>query len=40
MREVWVPTTVSDVKIANHYKNIANIDLSILKILQRHLERI
>ena len=32
MREVWVPTTISDVKITSHYKNIVNIDLSILKI--------
>jgi len=40
MREVQIPTTVSDVKIANYYKNVTDIDLSILKILQGYLGRI
>ena len=33
MRIVQVLYTISDVKITSHYKNIANVDLSILKIL-------
>ena len=40
MRDVWISTTVSDVKITTHYKNITDIDLNILKILQGYLERI
>jgi len=34
MRKVWIPTTVSNVKITCYYEDIVDINLSILKILK------
>ena len=36
----WVPKIISNIEIARHEKNIVNVDLSILEILQSQMRRI
>jgi len=40
VRKVWILEIIPNVKVTSYDKNIVNIDLSILKILQDQLRRI